>query len=107
MSARWHSGSSSALVAGPPATCYRVYGMRVSSEVSLPIPELPHADPATYEWVVRRGRPSDRPTLPELQPMAEDRARDGTVLDRFYRHGDCTHMSSPACSHSSGGSSAR
>ena len=85
MSAQWQSGSSSALVAGPQAACYGVYGMRIWSEVVLPIPALPKQDSATYVWVVRRGAPSHAPSLPRLQPMAEDRAPDGTVLDRFYR----------------------
>jgi hypothetical protein len=88
MRAQRQSGRSSTLVAGPQARCYRLYGMRILSEVLLPIPELSMEDAATYDWVVRRGAPADSPALPRVQPLAEDRAPDGTVLDRFYRHGD-------------------
>lgn len=83
-----HPGGSAGLVAAPRSWGYAMYGRRILSEVRLPIPALPDAEPETCTWVVRRGGPLRAPALPELPPMAEDRARDGTVLDRFYRTGD-------------------
>jgi hypothetical protein len=62
-----------------------MYGRRVLSEIPLPVPVLADPHRTTYDWVIRRGAPSwPHPPL-DLQPIAEDRGRDGEALDRFYR----------------------
>lgn len=88
MSLHQQHGGSAAVMTRRRMRGYSLYGKRVLSEVRLPIPELPRADFATHAWIVRRGAPFRASMLPRLQPIAEDKARDGTVLDRFYRSGD-------------------
>lgn len=65
-----------------------MYGRRVLSEVPLPVPALPESEAARPDWVIRRSPPSTVPPTPPVEPMAELRAPDGRLLDRFSRTGD-------------------
>jgi hypothetical protein len=85
MSATTESVRSGTIIAAPRATCYAMYGRRVLSEIPLPVPVLPGPHRTTCDWVIRRGVPSGPHPPLGLQPIAEDRGRDGEVLDRFYR----------------------
>jgi hypothetical protein len=71
----------------PTAASYALYGLRVRSEVPLPLAALPTADAAACDWLIRRAGPSRAVALPDAPPIAEDRAPDGTLLDRFFRVG--------------------
>jgi hypothetical protein len=64
-----------------------MYGRRVRSEVLLPFAALPTADEAAYDWQIRRADASWPTPAPDAQPIAEDRAQDGTLLDQFFRVG--------------------
>jgi hypothetical protein len=67
---------------------YVMYGKRVLSELALPLPILHDTVLPGVDWVIRRGDATVLPPLPPCPPLTEDRAPDGTVLDRFSRQGN-------------------
>jgi len=64
-----------------------MYGLRVRSEVPLPLSALPSTDEAACDWLIQRADVTWPIPSPSAPPISEDRAPGGTLLDRFFRLG--------------------
>ena len=69
----------------PHASRYTMYGLRVQSDIPLPLPRLSGTDGEDCAWVVRCAPSTATLSIPAWSPIDDHQLPDGTLIDRFYR----------------------
>ena len=81
-------GEPSTATSAPPFR-YSMYGLRVRSDVRLPLTPMPGADEAPVAWAFRRAEPGQPAPEPDGPLVAEERCEaachGGNVVTRVYR----------------------